>query len=63
MRYDLEYVRELENTIMDDLLPMYLAGCRSCGVDPRMNQVLKRLMEARGLRQEMPYLLRSKHND
>ena len=58
MHYNQEYVKQLEDTIMDDILPMYLVGCRSVGIDPRMNKVLERLVVARALKEEVPALLR-----
>lgn len=56
--YDRNYVAALEDIIMDDLLPMYIVGCRSCGVDPKSNQILAKLMEARNKQKEMPWLLK-----
>ena len=55
--FDRAYVLALENLIMDDLLPMYLIGCRSAGVDPKMSSILKKLMESKALRREYPALL------
>ena len=58
MHYNHAYLEELEDCIMDDLLPMYIIGCRSVGVDPRTNVVLDRLMQAKKLKEEVPFLLR-----
>lgn len=55
--FDRAYVKELENIIMDELLPMYIIGCRSAGRNPMTNAVLDKLMKARILRKEIPYLL------
>jgi hypothetical protein len=57
-----KYEIELENIIMDDLIPMYLIGCRSSGIDPKLNTLLKKLIEARGLQREICFLLQN-HED
>lgn len=57
MHYNAEYIAELEDLIMDELLPMYLIGCRASGVDPKMNKMLSRLTSARSLKQQVPALL------
>ena len=41
------YSKALEDLIMDQLLPMYLIGCRSSGKPSDQNQILKDLLEAR----------------
>jgi hypothetical protein len=58
--YSRKYVKELENIIMDDLLPMYIVGCRSVGIDPRANAILRKLLESKNLEKEIPWLLRQK---
>jgi hypothetical protein len=58
MHYNTEYLMALENCIMDDLLPMYIVGCRSVGRDPGSNAILKKLLDARTLRGETPFLLK-----
>lgn len=56
------YSRELENIIMDELLPMYLVGCRSSGSVNKQNSILVSLMEARRARgKEICALLRPNH--
>lgn len=57
MHYNSDYINELENCIMDELIPMYIVGCRASGKDPNMNPILKRLLEARELKQQIPKLL------
>ncbi len=57
MHYNGDYIKELENCIMDELIPMYIIGCRSSGRDPNVNPILKRLLEARELKQQIPKLL------
>lgn len=57
MHYNREYINELENCIMDELIPMYIVGCRASGRDPNVNPILKRLLEARELKQQIPKLL------
>ncbi len=57
MHYNREYINELENCIMDELIPMYIVGCRASGRDPNVNPILKRLLEARELKQQIPILL------
>ncbi len=58
MHYDSKYLAALENCIMDDLLPMYLVGCRSVGKDPAQNAILRKLLEAKTLRGDIPFLLK-----
>lgn len=58
MQYDKDYVRELENLIMDTLLPSYIEFCRSKGIDPKSHLILRRLLGAKKLRKEVPILLR-----
>jgi hypothetical protein len=58
--YGREYIKSLEDLIMDELLPMYIIGCRSSGRDPKVNEVLKKLMENKKLKKEMPWLLQQK---
>lgn len=41
------YSLALENIIMDELLPMYLVGCRSSGKAEQQNPILIKLMAAR----------------
>jgi hypothetical protein len=55
--FDRSYVLELENLIMDELLPMYIAGCRSTGRTPNTSEILKKLTQARSRRSEYPALL------
>lgn len=57
--YDRAYVLALENIIMDDLLPMYIIGCRSVGIDPKSNLVLKKLMDAKMEQREIPWILKN----
>ena len=57
--FDRSYVKELEDLIMDELLPMYLAGCRSSGRTANMNDILVRLMRAKTARKETPWLLKN----
>ena len=42
-----KYAEDLEQLIMDKLLPMYLVGCRSSGVRPDQTEILKKLLEVR----------------
>lgn len=42
-----KYAEELEVLIMEQLLPMYLVGCRSSNVRPDQNEILKKLLEVR----------------
>ncbi len=58
--FDREYVTALEDIIMDELLPMYIVGCRSVGRDPKSNQILEKLMNARMSRRETPWILKKK---
>lgn len=58
MHYNTEYLMALENCIMDDLLPMYLIGCRAVGREPEQNSILKKLLDARTLRTPVPWLLK-----
>ncbi len=60
--YDRKYVLELERIIMDELMPMYLTGCRVCGVDPKSNQIVASLLAAKELQNETPYLLKNDNN-
>ena len=55
--YDRAYVKQLENIIMDDLLPMYIMGCRSVGINPNTNIIVSKLIDARKLKEEIPALL------
>ena len=57
MGYNNKYVAELENLIMDELLPMYLVGCRSSGVTPSTSRILQKLLTAQRLKEEVPALL------
>ena len=57
MFYNKKYIKELEDIIMDELLPMYLVGCRSSGIKPNTNKILSKLLEARSLKEEVPALL------
>ena len=59
--YDRAYVTALEDLIMDDLLPMYIVGCRSVGIDPKSNQLLAKILEVKKLQKETPWIL-MKHN-
>lgn len=52
-----KYVEELENLIQDVLLPGYILGCRAAGTDPKTHAILIRLLAARKLKRELPYLL------
>lgn len=56
-----EYTSALENLIMDDLIPMYIVGCRSRGVDPKLQPLLNRLMKAKRAPNKVAYLLRPRH--
>ena len=60
MHYNTEYLMALENCIMDDLLPMYIIGCRSVGKDPATGPILKKLLESRTLKTPIPWLLQTK---
>lgn len=60
MHYNTAYLEALENCIMDDLLPMYLVGCRSVGREPAQNEILKKLLDARTLKTHVPWLLKKK---
>lgn len=55
-----EYIAALELLIMDDLIPMYIVGCRSRGIDPKVQPLLRRLMEAKRKPNKVAYLLRRK---
>ncbi len=57
--YDRKYVKLLEDLIMDDLLPMYIIGCRASGVDPKSNLILDKLMKARNEQKEIPWILKT----
>ncbi len=57
--YDRKYVLELENLVMDELIPMYIIGCRSVGRKPLVHSILDKLMKARGERREMPWILKN----
>lgn len=57
-RYNQKYMRELEDLITDELFPMYIIGCRATGIDPRANEIIARLMDIKGYKEEVPYLLR-----
>ncbi len=58
MEYDATYVKKLEDIIMDELLPMYILGCQSQGTQPKQNEILVKLMEARRTsRKQTCYLL------
>ncbi len=56
--YDRKYVLELENLVMDELIPMYIVGCRSVGRSPGTGEILAKLMKARGERRETPWILK-----
>lgn len=58
--YNRKYVEALEDLIMDELLPMYMVGCRSVGIDPKSNQILAKLMDAKKKQGETPWLLMKK---
>lgn len=53
----MSYEQDLENLIMDELLPIYLVGCRSLGIKSDTNKILKKLMEIRRSRRKLPALL------
>lgn len=42
-----KYIKELEDLIMDVLLPSHIQYCRNMGIDPKVNTILKKLMEIR----------------
>ena len=56
--YDRKYVGLLEDLIMDELIPMYIIGCRSIGKKPMVNSILDKLMKARGERRDTPWILK-----
>ena len=56
------YIDALENLIQDVLLPGYIVGCRSVGRDPRVNDIITRLMECRRLKREVCVLLDPSHS-
>lgn len=56
-----EYTRALETLIMDDLIPMYIVGCRSKGINPNLQPLLKRLLAAKKKPNKVAYLLRPRH--
>lgn len=58
--YDRAYIKALEDLIMDELMPMYIVGCRASGRDPKSSEVLQKLMAAKKLQKEIPYLLDKK---
>lgn len=55
-----KYIKELEDLIMDELIPMYLVGCRSSGRDPKLNLIQKKLLELRSGIVELPALLKKR---
>ncbi len=60
MKYNVEYIRELENLITDQLLPAYVESCRRRGVDPNQNEIIKDLLRIMKKKQEVPALLRGR---
>lgn len=52
-----KYIQELEDLIMDVLLPSHIQYCRNMGIDPRTNDILSKLMEIRKNKRKLPYLL------
>ena len=56
-----KYTEALETLIMDELLPMYIVGCRSKQVDPKLQPILKRLLAAKKKLNPIPYLQRPRH--
>lgn len=60
--YDRKYVLRLETLIMDELMPMYLVGCRVSGVNPRQNEIIAKLMDAMNAKEETPWLLKNENN-
>ncbi len=61
MHYTSQYVKQLEDLIMDKLLPGYIENCRNSGIDPKTNQIISDLMKIRRSKREIPYLLKNKN--
>ena len=53
----MEYEKELENLIFEELLPLYLVGCRVQGVRPQTNEIIKKLMELKRNKTVLPAIL------
>jgi hypothetical protein len=52
------YIKELEDLIGDELLPMYLVGCRAVGKPARTTEILKKLLVLKKLDKPIAALLR-----
>lgn len=52
-----KYIRELEDLIMDVLLPAYISHCRDRGIDPKSSQILAKLLKMQGRVKPMAALL------
>lgn len=53
-----EYVKELEDLIMDKLLPGYIENCRTKGIDPKIQEISSHLLKVKKLYKPLPALLR-----
>ena len=60
MKYNEEYVLELENLVMDRLLPAYIEHCRRNGIDPNQHEIVKDLLRIMKKKKEVPILLKTK---
>lgn len=60
MKYNEEYVLELENLVMDRLLPAYIEHCRRKGIDPNQHEIVKDLLRIMKKKKEVPLLLKSR---
>lgn len=60
MKYNEEYVLELENLVMDRLLPAYIEHCRRKGIDPNQHEIVKDLLRIMKKKKEVPILLKTK---
>ena len=57
--YNAKYVKELEDLVQDILLPSHIMWCRSVGRDPETNDILKRMINAKALQDNIPFLLKA----
>ena len=60
MKYNEEYVLELENLVMDRLLPAYIEHCRRKGIDPNQHEIVRDLLRIMKKKKEVPILLKTK---
>lgn len=57
---NVQYIKELEDFITDEMLPAYIESYSRRGLNPNQNAIIKKLLVIMTTKKEVPALLRPK---